>query len=647
MIWLKSSEVSVLLGITIQAVHKAAREGKYGSNTRYENGRGYGGKVLMIALEALPVEIQDKWLKKNKSANHSGVFGAPLDSYHETKRKNAGQKLMVVEEFLQFCESGKDIHTGVENNTMERYLKECKSKYPELYISRRSLYRWISSYKKDGLEGIIDKRGVSRNRKNSIPEEVWKLFKKYYLNENQPSIKSCFQRVEIYANDNNIPMPSISTFERKVKTIPNPILIRWREGAKAFENKCMLYVMRDYTKIKPNQIWVTDHHQFDLMVIGPDNRLIRPWGTYFEDMRSRFILSGYTRCMAPNANVVLACFAKGVEIYGLPAEVILDNGKDYKVPDIFNNDDKARVNSIARQLDIIPHYALPYNAKTKPVERFFKTFEEQFGKLWKSYCGNQIYKRPERLKEMGLEEYPTFEEWQELHDLYIEKWYNKSPHRGQGMDDKPPWEIYHEYLDEKRTVPKSILRMLFMRTTKPLTVHRNGIKLFDKYFYSTMLMEYLGKKVYARYNPDNIETVYIYNEKSDTFICEAYCKEYDGWASEDYRQLKRDKKALSDLVLSYKENIPDTLGDAASVREIIEAVGERLEENIENKKHLAPVLKPVINKSIENVAGAAKKRKNSKSGRTSPEASEKLNTQNEKALSEYFEKALESMESSL
>ncbi len=89
------------------------------------------------------------------------------------------------------------------------------------------------------------------------------------------------------------------------------------------------------------------------------------------------------------------------------------------------------------------------------------------------------------------------------------------------------------------------------------------------------------------------------------------------------------------------------MGDAASVREIIEAVGERLEENIENKKHLAPVLKPVINKSIENVAGAAKKRKNSKSGRTSPEASEKLNTQNEKALSEYFEKALESMESSL
>jgi len=29
--------------------------------------------------------------------------------------------------------------------------------------------------------------------------------------------------------------------------------------------------------------------------------------------------------------------------------------------------------------------------------------------FWKSYCGNQVYNRPERLKEMGLEEYPLSE----------------------------------------------------------------------------------------------------------------------------------------------------------------------------------------------------------------------------------------------
>jgi predicted transcriptional regulator len=42
--WLKSSEVSALLGISVQAVHKAAKEGKYGSVIKYEKGRGYQGR---------------------------------------------------------------------------------------------------------------------------------------------------------------------------------------------------------------------------------------------------------------------------------------------------------------------------------------------------------------------------------------------------------------------------------------------------------------------------------------------------------------------------------------------------------------------------------------------------------------------------
>src|SRR5690606_18609814 len=146
----------------------------------------------------------------------------------------------------------------------------------------------------------------------------------------------------------------------------------------------------------------------------------------------------------------------------LVEEIILDNGKDYRTAYIFHTVDKEKISSIAKQLDIVSHYALPYNAKAKPIERVFRTFEEQFGKLWKSYCGNQVYNRPERLKEMGLEEYPTFEEWQELHDMYIEKWYNQSPHRGQGMNNKSPSEVYRACLEEKRIAPKSVLRMLFM-----------------------------------------------------------------------------------------------------------------------------------------------------------------------------------------
>ncbi len=634
--WLKSSEVSALLGISVQAVHKAAKEGKYGSEIKYEKGRGYQGKVLMIPLHSLPVHIQDQWLNKNKSSVLStGLSGAPLDTFDEVKRKHARQKLTIVEEFLKISE-----HVGTEGQTVDEFLQCCKKEYPELNSSRRTLYRWIKNYKKNGLEGLIDKRGISRKGNLNISEELWTRFKHYYLDENKPTIKSCYERVMIYANKNKLDLPSISTFERKVKTIPKPVYIRWREGPRAFENKCMPFVMRDYTQLKSNQMWVTDHHQFDQMVIGPDHRLVRPWGTYFEDMRSRYIVAGYTRCVAPSADVVLACFAQGAEKYGLVDEIILDNGKDYRTADIFHTDDKAKISSIAKQLDIVPHYALPYNAKAKPIERVFRTFEEQFGKLWKSYCGNQVYNRPERLKEMGLEEYPTFEEWQELHDMYIEKWYNQSPHRGQGMDNKSPSEVYHACLEEKRIAPKSVLRMLFMRTTKPLTVHRNGIKLFNKFFYSTQLMDVLGCKVFARYNPNQINTIYVYNEKDDTFLCVAYCREYNGWTSEDIKQLKRDKKVLSNVVHTYKEHVPDILDGTAGVREIIEEMGNQLEKKMNKEKSSKTVLKPVINQSVGHAVKAAKKSKNP----DNLEHHEDVSREEENPLSDYFEKVLKSME---
>lgn len=86
--------------------------------------------------------------------------------------------------------------------------------------------------------------------------------------------------------------------------------------------------------------------------------------------------------------------------------------------------------------------------------------------------------RPERLKTLKLEEYPTLEEYKKLHDYYIENIYNESPHQGEGMFGKSPRQVYEENLFERRTTTKDAMRLWLMRTTKPYTVQRNGIKIF-------------------------------------------------------------------------------------------------------------------------------------------------------------------------
>ena len=453
-----------------------------------------------------------------------------------------------------------------------------------------------SKNKRNGSEGLVDKGRLNKGI-SSIHEDILRLFKYYYLDENKPSVKSCYDRVNTVAIEKGIAIPSIHSFERVVNNIPKPVLVKWRDGSKAFEDICMPYISRDYTGFSSNQIWVSDHHIFDQFVIGPGNKLIRPWGTYFEDMRSRFIVARHLRCKEPNADVVLACFASGVNTYGIPSEIVLDNGKDYKALDIFNTEEKNRVNSLAKQLDIITHYALPYNAKAKPIERFFRTFEEQFGKLWQSYCGNNPNNRPRRLKKLNLDQYPTFKEWKELHDMYINQHYNMAPHEGNGMDGKSPYEVYHENLAEKRVAPKEALRLFMMRTTRALKVQRNGIRLFDKYFWSPELIEYQRNQVYARYNPDSIDTIYIYSTSDDIFLCEAYNNELKGSSSEDYRELSSRKKAIKNFVKEYKGDVRDIIENPDDIEWYLSTKGRQLKEGISTDAFLTPVLKPVINDS--------------------------------------------------
>jgi hypothetical protein len=156
----------------------------------------------------------------------------PLDSFSVKKRTESASKLMIINEYKEF----------LEKNVSSRY----ESKNP--------LKQFVVAWN----------RGIS-----SIPEEIWRLFKYYYLDENKPSLKSCNDRVHVTAIEKEINLPSVSAFERVANNIPKPVLVRWRDGAKAFKDLCMPYISRDYTSFKSNQIWVTDHHIFDQFVIGP------------------------------------------------------------------------------------------------------------------------------------------------------------------------------------------------------------------------------------------------------------------------------------------------------------------------------------------------------------------------------------------
>jgi putative transposase len=97
------------------------------------------------------------------------------------------------------------------------------------------------------------------------------------------------------------------------------------------------------------------------------------------------------------------------------------------------------------RLGITPMFALPYNARAKPVERFFLTMEDQFGTRWPSYCGRKH--DPETLKallaryERGERDLlPTAEQWKEAFVLWLEGYHGEAHPEVKGRTRAQVWE---------------------------------------------------------------------------------------------------------------------------------------------------------------------------------------------------------------
>ncbi|MDE6834326.1 MAG: Mu transposase C-terminal domain-containing protein [Ruminococcus sp.] len=208
----------------------------------------------------------------------------------------------------------------------------------------------------------------------------------------------------------------------------------------------------------------------------------------------------------PNTTVVKKCLRLGIEKYGVPNEIYTDNGKDYKAKEL----SEEYPLSVMNVLGIGKVTATPYHGQAKPVERFFRTLEERFGKMFYSYTGNDAKKRPEHMQKTNKvldndNNIPTLEYYVERLTEYINE-YNNTAHHGDGMDGKTPNQVYSENITEIREIGDSnALRLLFGKTVER-TVQKNGISMYNNTFtnHDGKLIPYYDRKVMVTYDPDDL-----------------------------------------------------------------------------------------------------------------------------------------------
>ena len=472
-VWLTIEDVCSLTGEIKETVRRKCKAGKYIS--KFKKDGKY--KIYSVLLSSLDKKYIDLYL------DNSNIEVEKLEQNSDDYATAPAWARKQADKYLELI----NLTEGMTKAQIKEFLHNWNIKNPDKHSSYPRLCDAKNKYNQFGVSALISKKGQN-NKNYSIPNDYFEYYKSLYLKEGAPSASSCWLITLGYAkqkdNVNPLNFPTCRTFDRYLKTqVPEQAIYLARYGQAAWNKKYASYIARDYSDLRAGTCWVSDHAQIDIAV-NFEGAVCFPWVTVFRDVKTSKWLGWFLHAESPNSDHIFQAFYYGVQKYGLPTDVYLDNGKDYRCKDFAGGRVQSvkvehssnRENSLMKNVGISVHFALPYNAQTKPVERDFLKVKSFLSKHFVGYRGGKITERPEKLcDEIKNNQIMQFSDFKPLFDDFIENFLNKKSSKSKVLKGKSPDEIWGNEFAVKRAISKDALKLFCMRTSKNISIGRNGV----------------------------------------------------------------------------------------------------------------------------------------------------------------------------
>ena len=542
-----TQEMSQILGVSTKSVLvRAAREGW---QFRPRPGRG-GGKEWLVASmpEATQASIaaaEAKMLAVSETlpevcsstpALMKDITPAILD---DKRRYTALVKADLVALYLDW--QRKYGHTSYQKDMFiaayqggawPRLLAECGPS-----LAWKSLERWKLDQKKAGSSlALADRRGVAQRGSSILTEEHHKIILGNVLNPNAPKIGECMEKIKQRCKAQGLLIPSDATIRRFVKKFDahcHDQFVFWRQGKKAWNDECVISIMRDWNSVEVGDIVIADGKVLNFETINPDTgRGCRMTLLLFYDGRSRSPL-GWEIMATENIQCISVAFRRTCIMLGkIPRVVYLDNGRAFRAKFFKGSPEfeQAGFCGLYRDLGCEVIHAWAYHGQTKPIERFFETMHEA-EVFVPSYVGRDIAHKPARLKRnetLHRELYEalggralTVEETHVVVARFFETYSNRPQYRTH-LKGRTPAEVF----EEGRGSGVDLQKLTLLMMEKELrTITKDGIQLHGRYYYDEAL--------YSRRHPVLVRydflmsphTILVYTLEGD-YICQARDREH-------------------------------------------------------------------------------------------------------------------------
>ena len=416
-IWLNIEEVCELSNSKKETIRRKCKSGEYKARFEIEGRK----KNYEILLSSLPIKYIQKY---NSYLQPVAVEDKSLEDYSNAPKWMRAK----AEKYLELFNLTKNMTYQEKVD----FLADWSVKYPEKHTTYPSLSLALRKYNRGGIAALLSNYGVHRRGISKLDENCFEYFKSIYLREGAPSAETSWNITLGFAKQQGINLenfPTSKTFIRRLRAeVPEQAIFMARHGDASWNKKYANYVPRDYSELNAGVCWVSDHAQIDVAV-SFNGMVCFPWVTVFRDAKTSKWLGWFLHADSPNSDHIFQAFYYGVLNFGIPEDVYLDNGKDYRCKDfaggrtrVIKVKHKNNGGSLIQNLGINIHFALPYNAQTKPVERDFLKIKEFLSKGFVGYRGGKITERPEKLKnEIKNEQIMQFDDFKKLFDRFIKE----------------------------------------------------------------------------------------------------------------------------------------------------------------------------------------------------------------------------------
>ena len=436
--------------------------------------------------------------------------------------------------------------------------------YPS--ISARSVERWHTDYSRDGLAGLIDKQDGHLTRDVNVFTRQPALYNTTLaLLVAKPHIKNSDMRemlrhaaVDEETGEILFEVPSIWATDRFLRAwrAKHPELLLAATDPDAWKNKAMAAVGNASEDVlRLNQRWEMDATPADWMLLDPETGQRRRYTcSVCIDVYSRRMVVVLAR--TPKAQTHMFCLRLALLAWGVPEEIVTDNGKDYLA---------RAFRLMLAELKIAHKVTNPFSPWEKPhVERGIGVMLHSILEVLPNFVGHSVAERS------AIEARQTFAERlfkkdsvveldigpEEL-DGHIQNWltgtYHQREHGGTGQTPfamATAWAGKVRHIDNERAL--DVLLMPTAAGGGVRTLQKKGIEIERGWYAAPELFRKVevGTEVLIRETEDFGQVV-VY--QGGDFVCVAICPERKGVSRKELaahcrnaqtKRLKADKAAL-------------------------------------------------------------------------------------------------------